>query len=61
MTNDEHTPEDKYLSSDYTGAAFNTPQATFKTRLAQLRRLLNKDVGVRLLGGETLMVLAKAK
>jgi len=53
------------IEARYTGAAFNAPQATLKTRLAQLpRRLayaLNKDVGVRLLGGETLMVLAKPK
>jgi len=49
----------------YTGAAFNAPQATLKTRLVSLpRRLiyaLNKDIGVRLLGGETLMVLAKPR
>jgi len=49
----------------YTGAAFNTPQAGLKTRLAQLPRriayALNKDFGVRLLGGETLMVLAKPR
>ena len=49
----------------YTGAAFNAPQISLKTRLAQLPRRLvysiNKDVGVRLLGGETLMVLAKPK
>ncbi len=53
------------LDCQYTGAAFNTPQAEWKTRLAQLPRriayALNKDVGVRLLGGETLMVLAKAR
>lgn len=53
------------IEARYTGAAFNAPQATLKTRLAQLpRRLvyaLNKDFGVRLLGGETLMVLAKSK
>lgn len=49
----------------YTDAAFTTPQARFKTRLAQWpRRLvyaLSKDIGVRLLGGETLMVLARSK
>lgn len=49
----------------YTGAAFTAPQARFKTRLAQWpRRLvyaLGKDIGVRLLGGETLMVLARSK
>jgi cyclopropane fatty-acyl-phospholipid synthase-like methyltransferase len=49
----------------YSGAAFTAPQAQFKTRLAQWpRRLvyaLNKDIGVRLLGGETLMVLARSR
>lgn len=49
----------------YTGAAFHSPRAGFKTRLARLPRrmvyALNKDLGVRLLGGETLMVLAKPK
>ncbi len=48
----------------YTGAAFAAPQRTWKTRLASLpRRLayaLGKDLGVRLLGGETLMVLTRA-
>lgn len=48
----------------YTGASFTTPQTTWKSRLARLpRRLLfgiNRDLGVRLLGGDTLMVLAKA-
>lgn len=51
------------LDYQYTGAAFNTPQAGLKTRMAQLPRriayVLNKDVGVRLLGGETLIVLAQ--
>jgi SAM-dependent methyltransferase len=49
----------------FTGAAFNAPQATLKTRLAQIpRRLLaavNRDFGARLLGGETLMVLVRAR
>lgn len=49
----------------YTGAAFNVPQATWKSRLARLpRRLLfgiNRDLGVRLLGGDTLMVLAQVR
>ncbi len=49
----------------FTGAAFSAPQATLKTRLAQIpRRLLaavNRDFGARLLGGETLMVLARAR
>jgi len=49
---------------EYTGAAFNAPQRTWKTRLASgARRLayrVNRDLGVRMLGGETLMVLATA-
>lgn len=49
----------------YTGAATSSLQRKFKSRLfGQFRRLmyfLNKDIGVRLLGGETLMVLAKNK
>jgi SAM-dependent methyltransferase len=49
----------------YTGAAFTSPKHTWKTRLASLPRglaySLNKDWGVRLLGGETLMVLARAR
>lgn len=51
------------VESRYTGAAFNAPQRTLKTKLAQLPRriayALNKEWGVRLLGGETLMVLAR--
>jgi SAM-dependent methyltransferase len=47
----------------YTGAAFNAPQSNWKTRLARLPRritfALNRDWGVRLLGGDTLMVLAR--
>ena len=53
------------VDARYTGAAFTSPQRGWKTRLAQLpRRLLfalHHDWGVRLLGGETLMVLATAK
>lgn len=49
----------------YTGASFTTPQTGWKRRLARLpRRLIfgiNRDLGVRLLGGDTLMVLAKAR
>lgn len=49
----------------YTGAAFNAPGRSWKTRLASLPRsfvqLLHKDLGVRLFGGETLLVLAKGK
>jgi SAM-dependent methyltransferase len=46
----------------YSGAALRAPRKTWKTRLAVLPRLLaqvpNRDFGVRLLGGETLVVLA---
>jgi len=53
------------IESRYSGAAFNAPQASLRTRLAQIPRrvayMLNKDWGVRLFGGETLMVLAKPK
>jgi SAM-dependent methyltransferase len=52
------------IDCSYTGASFSAPQATWKGRLARLpRRLLfalNRDLGVRLLGGDTLIVLAKA-
>lgn len=49
----------------YTGASFTAPQTTWKGLLARLPRRLvfgiNRDLGVRLLGGDTLMVLAKAR
>jgi cyclopropane fatty-acyl-phospholipid synthase-like methyltransferase len=47
----------------YTGATFNAPRRTWKTRLAGIARRLiyaaGNDFGVRLLGGETLIVLAQ--
>ena len=47
----------------YTGAAFTAPKTTLRGLLIRpLRRLLfalNHDLGVRILGGDTLMVLAK--
>lgn len=53
----------KILDWCYTGVAITGPRRSWKTKLALLPRLLayamNKNVGVRLLGGETLMVLAK--
>jgi SAM-dependent methyltransferase len=53
------------LDWHYTGAAFTSPKRHWKTKLASLPRRLayavNKDWGVRLLGGETLMVLARAR
>ena len=48
----------------YTGAAFAAPQRTWKTRLAGVPRriayALGKDAGVRLLGGETLLLLTRS-
>lgn len=48
----------------YTGAALNLPNRQWRTRLASIARRVvyapNKDLGVRLLGGETLLVLAKS-
>lgn len=53
------------IEARYTGAAFSAPQRSFKTRLTGLlRRLMFAafgDAGVRLLGGETLMVLARPR
>jgi SAM-dependent methyltransferase len=50
------------LEARYTGAAFTAPQRSWKTRLAgAVRRAayaLHHDVAARLLGGETLIVLA---
>lgn len=49
----------------YTGAGFDAPQRSTKTKLAGLFRKavfsLNRDWGARLLGGETLMVLAEPR
>ncbi len=48
-----------------TNAAFGAPKRTWKSRLAGVPRgaiyALNKDLGVRLLGGETLMVLSQLR
>ena len=47
----------------YTGASLRAPNRSLKTRLASLPRRLahaiNKELAVRLLGGETLLVLAR--
>jgi SAM-dependent methyltransferase len=52
------------LAWRYTGASLRAPVRSLKTRIASLpRRLmfaLNRDFGARLLGGETLIVIAKA-
>ncbi len=53
------------IEARYTGASFTAPQTGLKSRLAGLFRraifAVNRDVGARLLGGETLMVLARPK
>lgn len=53
----------KILSWNYTGASMSSPARSLKTKLSAIpRRLLgavNKDWSVRLLGGETLIVLAE--
>ena len=49
----------------YTDAAFTTPNMTWRTKLAMLPRyllnMINRDMGVRLLGGDSLIVLAKSR
>lgn len=51
------------IDARYTGAAFDAPQRSLRTKAAGIARRLayavNRDLGVRLLGGETLMVLAR--
>lgn len=53
------------LDCRYTDVAFTGPKRNWKTNLAALPRRLaysiNKDIGVRILGGETLMILARAE
>jgi SAM-dependent methyltransferase len=53
------------VEARYTGAALDTPQRSLKTRVAGwVRRLayaIDRDLGARLLGGETLMVLARPR
>ncbi len=55
----------KVMDWSYTGAAFTAPQTTWRSWLARIPRRLaywiNRDWGVRLLGGDTLMVLAKVQ
>jgi len=50
------------IQANYSGAAFNSPQRSAKTMLASFPRraayFIHKDFGARLLGGETLFVLA---
>jgi SAM-dependent methyltransferase len=51
------------VEARFTGAAVNAPQRSFKTRVAgcvrSLAYAIDRDLGARLLGGETLMVLAR--
>lgn len=53
------------VDSFYTGAGFTAPQRGWLARMASLpRRMVHamaKDTGVRLFGGETLMVLARPR
>ncbi|WP_244982427.1 class I SAM-dependent methyltransferase [Cylindrospermopsis raciborskii] len=53
----------KIIEWRYTGAALNMPNRSLKTNLFRLPRYVvyavNKDWGTRLLGGETLIVLAE--
>lgn len=48
----------------YTGAAFNSPSHSLKTRVASLPRrivnALNRDFGLRPFGGDTLLALARS-
>ena len=52
------------ISWKYSGAAINAPRRSMKTKLLMWPRALlyalNKDFGVRVLGGETLAVLARS-
>jgi len=51
------------IEARYTGAALGAPRRGWRTRVASVPRriawALNRDWGVRLLGGDTLMVLAR--
>lgn len=53
------------VEARFTGAAFNSPNRSFKTRLAGVLRkfvfMISHDLGARLLGGETLLVLARPR
>lgn len=53
------------LDARFTGAAFNAPQRSWKSRLMGVFRRVtyafHRDIAVRLLGGETLIVLARPR
>jgi hypothetical protein len=54
----------RVIRHQYSGAGFRGPRPTWKTRAAMaprwLARRVNEDWAVRVLGGETLIVLAEA-
>jgi len=54
----------KVIEWRYSGAAFCGPRSSWKTKLANITRkflcAINKEMGVRVLGGETLFVLAQS-
>ena len=53
------------IEASYTGASLNAPRRTWKTRLAggarRIAYAMSKDLGVRIFGGETLLVLARPR
>lgn len=60
-----HESRFQVIDARYTGAFSFSPHRNWRTRLAQVprraARLLDEDWGVRLLGGETLLILARAE
>jgi hypothetical protein len=55
----------RVIEARYTGAALEAPRRALRSRIAALARRLayaiDRDWGARLLGGETLLVLAQAE
>ncbi|MBT8582094.1 methyltransferase domain-containing protein [Polynucleobacter paneuropaeus] len=55
----------KIIAQKYSNASFNLPNMKLKTKIASIPRyllsLINKDFSARLLGGQTLIVLAEKK
>lgn len=53
------------IEATFSGASFDVPHRGFRTKAASILRrglgLFNRDLAVRLLGGDTLLVLAKAR
>jgi len=54
----------KIIDFAYTGASFTMPNKSLKTKIAHVPRWLlqkfDEDLAVRILGGETLIVLAES-